>query len=98
MTTSPVDRADAVAAAVTSVPGVGGLHGGSFGEVATYLPGRRVPGVRLTDEIAEIHVAVVMGSSIRDVADAVVAAVTPLVSTPVQVVVEDVVTATPDGA
>ena len=43
-------------AAVLSVPDVHDLHGGAFGEVATYLPGRRVPGVRLTDDGVELHV------------------------------------------
>lgn len=37
--------ADRVAEAVLAVPGVAGLNGGAFGEVATYLPGRRVVGV-----------------------------------------------------
>ncbi len=35
---------DRVAAAALSVPGVHDLHGGVLGEVATYLPGRRVGG------------------------------------------------------
>jgi hypothetical protein len=45
--------------------------------------------------VAEVHVAVVMGSPITTVAEAVVATVSPLVATPVQVVVEDVVPASP---
>jgi hypothetical protein len=36
---------DAVAAAVLGCAGVAGLDGGRFGEVASYLPGRKVPGV-----------------------------------------------------
>lgn len=45
--------ADRVAAAVLSRPHVVGLHGGRFGEIATYLAGRRVRGVRIRpDEIA----------------------------------------------
>lgn len=83
--------ADAVADAVVAVEGVGGLHAGSFGEVGTLLPGRRVAGVRVVDSGAEVHITVEMGHRITDVADAVVAAVEPLVGTPVQVVVEDVV-------
>lgn len=81
---------DLVVDAVLAVPGVSGLHAGSFGEVATYLPGRRVAGVRLGDDAAEVHVAVVMGSPIAEVAERVVAAVAPLVHAPVRVFVEDV--------
>lgn len=93
MTAFPEDPAlvaDLVASAVLAVPGVTALHAGSFGEVATYLPGRRVVGVRLRDEVAEVHVVVAMGASLLDVADVVRHTVAPLVGTPVQVVVEDV--------
>ena len=44
--------ADLVATAALSVSGVLALHPGSFGQVATYLPGRRVEGVRLGAERA----------------------------------------------
>lgn len=93
---TPDALVDRVAAAALAVPGVDGLHAGSFGEVGTYLPGRRVAGVRLADDVAEVHVAVVMGSPIPDLAAAVVTAVSPLVDTPVQVFVEDVVPARHD--
>lgn len=86
----PTTTADDVAAAVLAVRGVRGLHAGSFGEVGTYLPGRRVMGVRLGGDVTEVHIVVVMGSSIADLADQVVAAVEPLVQAPVQVFVEDV--------
>ena len=36
---------DAVAAAVAGCAGVSALDGGQFGEVASYLPGRKVTGV-----------------------------------------------------
>lgn len=84
------DRADAVAAAALSVPGVTGLHAGSWGEVGTHLPGRRVDGVRLRDDVTEVHVTVAMGSRVLDVARDVRRAVAELVDTPVAVVVEDV--------
>lgn len=48
-------EAELVAAAVLAVPGVAGLHGGTFGEVATYLPGRRVHGVRFEPDDARAH-------------------------------------------
>ena len=89
----PAPLADRVADATLSVPGVTGLHAGSFGEVASYLPGRRVNGVRLRDDVAEVHVAVAMGRPLLEVAEAVRAAVAALVTTPVEVVVEDVTAA-----
>jgi len=94
VTVAPKDLAavaDSVAAAALSVPGVSRLHGGSFGEVATYLAGRQVEGVRLRDGLLEVHLAVVMGSALLEVAGAVRDAVTPLVDTQVDVFVEDVV-------
>ena len=81
--------ADQVATAALAVPGVTALHGGTF-SVGTYLPGRRVLGVRLTSAYAEVHVAVAMGSRVAEVATALVAAVEPLVGVPVRVFVEDV--------
>ena len=50
--------ADAVAASVLQVPQVHDLGGGVGGEVATYLPGRRVQGVRITDDRVEIHIEI----------------------------------------
>ena len=92
-TPEPAPLADRVAEATLSVPGVTGLHAGSFGEVASYLPGRRVNGVRLRDDVAQVHVAVAMGQPLLQVAEAVRAAVATLVTTPVEVVVEDVTAA-----
>ncbi|MBW0102897.1 hypothetical protein I4I78_10725 [Pseudonocardia sp. KRD-291] len=42
--------AERLAAAVTGCPSVARLHGGPFGEVATYLPGRRVTGIRISGD------------------------------------------------
>lgn len=78
-----------VAQAVERTPGVVALHGGRFGEVATYRPGGRIAGVRL-GETAQVHVVVEYGTRVPDVAAAVRDAVAPLVDTPVDVTVEDV--------
>ncbi len=52
--------AAAVAAAVLAHPGVAAMSGGAFGTVASYLPRRRVVGVRLPLEDADpVEVAVV---------------------------------------
>jgi hypothetical protein len=90
-----VELVDQVAAAVLAVPGVAGLHGGTFGEAATYLPGRRVRGIRLQHDNTEVHLAVLFGSDVRVTATAVRAALTGLVPDPIHVTVEDVVTAAP---
>jgi uncharacterized alkaline shock family protein YloU len=70
---------DAVAEAVGAVPGVSGLSAGSVPEVATYLPGRRVAGVRVADGEFEIHVKARWGRTLPEVVQEVRAAVAPLV-------------------
>jgi hypothetical protein len=56
----PVALAERVAAAVTAHPAVAGLHGGLYGGVATYLPGRRLVGVRIGEGDEPVEVAVVL--------------------------------------
>ena len=81
-------------AAVLAVPGVHDLHGGVIGEVATYLPGRRVSGIRLreagSDTSSEVHVVLDWDSPVLPTADAVRSRLEGLVPGPVHVVVEDV--------
>jgi len=92
-TPAPGDVSDRIAAAVRGVSGVADLHSGMFGEIGTYLPGRRVPGIRVAEGVAEVHISVVFGVSIGDTAAAVRSAVgaqLPDVTT-VNVIVEDVV-------
>ena len=87
---SPPDL-DAVSAAVVACPHVAGMAGGPFGEVATYLPGRRLPGVRLVGDELEIHVVARWGPSLPGVADAVRLAVAPLAAgSPVTVYIDDI--------
>lgn len=89
------DLVDRIAAAVLAVPGVVALHGGEFGEIATYLPGRRVRGIRLSDDRGEVHIAVRLGisdggsESVLEVAEATRRAVSEVVGRPIDVVVED---------
>ena len=91
----PREPADLVAAVVRAVPGVADLHPGMFGEVGTYLPGRRVPGVRLGDTGTDVHVTVYFDAHVRDVATQIRRAVAVAVGGPVNVTVEDVVPRTP---
>ncbi|MEJ8279662.1 Asp23/Gls24 family envelope stress response protein [Pseudonocardia spirodelae] len=83
---------DRIADAVLSCPGVAQLHAGRFGEIATYLPGRRVSGIRVdpTAQAVEIHVVGRYPASVAAIADQVRAAVLPVVGdTRVDVVVGD---------
>ena len=84
------DAAEAIASATLAVAGVSALHAGIIGEVATYLPGRRVNGVRLTDEACEVHIVLDWGSPVVATADDVRTAIEPFVDVPVHVTVEDV--------
>lgn len=75
---------------VQACPAVAGLHGGRFGEVATYLPGRRVRGVRVTEAGVEIHVVGRYPASTTEIAAQVRAATAPKVGAlPVHVTIED---------
>ena len=87
--------ADRVRAAVLAVPGVADMHAGSFGEVATYLPGRRVVGVRMRTDVTEVDVVVDWGADVLATADAVRAAVQAVNGPTVTVVIQDV--AAPPG-
>lgn len=86
----PIDP-DAVVAATLACPGVARMYPGVVGEVATYLPGRRVPGVRLPGHEVEVHVVARWGEPLPEIAERVRAAVRPLAAPlPVAVYVDDV--------
>jgi len=83
---------------VLAVPGVAKLHPGRFGEVATYLPGRRVTGIRSGRDAVEVHLVLAAGHPVQAVAQQVHAVVAARVDLPVQVHVEDVLdVAAPPG-
>ena len=82
---------DAVAAAVAAVPGVARLSRGSTVEIATYLPERRVHGVRVRDDAVDVHVVARSGRVLPELADEIrraVATVAP--DLPVGVYVDDI--------
>ena len=89
--------AEAVAAAVLAHPGVARLSGGPFGTIASYLPGRRVVGVRLPledNDPVEIAVVARMGMPLPLLADELGAAVVAVVGpVAVDVTIADVETA-----
>jgi hypothetical protein len=98
----PVDRPlpERVAAAVLGHPAVARLDGGPFGSVASYLPGRRVVGVRAGDGAGSepVEVAVVVrwpaGSPLPALAGEIAALVRGVAGErPVDVTVADLVPA-----
>ena len=94
-TPSTAELAEQVAGAVLAVSGVAGLHGGAFGEIATYLPGRRVDGIRIGPDLCVVHIVARYPCDLRAVAATVHARVAAMVSVPVQVTIEDLDEHTP---
>ncbi|MDG3009079.1 Asp23/Gls24 family envelope stress response protein [Rhodococcus sp. D2-41] len=80
-----------IAAAALAVPGVAELHGGAFGEIATYLPGERVVGVTVGDAGARVHITVYSDQDVREVAAAVRRDVEAATGLKAVVTVEDVI-------
>lgn len=83
------DPVEIVAALVLDTDGVAALHGGDFGEIATYLPGRRVHGIRIGSDSCAIHVTAEYPADLAALADTVRARVEPVVGVPVHVTIED---------
>jgi hypothetical protein len=69
----------AVAAAVQGCAGVSDLHSGRFGEIASYLPGRRVPGVIVRDWSVLVGVRSRWGVRAADLFAQIASAVAPLI-------------------
>jgi len=86
----PHDLAEDVEAVVLALPGVVRLDGGKFGGLGTYLPGRRVTGVRIDDEGTEVHIVVSGIEPIQTTAGRVQRAVSAIAPMPVHVHVEDI--------
>ncbi len=57
---APAEPADRIAEAVLQHPCVRRLDGGEFGTIASYLPGRRVVGVRAGERGEPVEVSVVL--------------------------------------
>lgn len=57
-------QVDGIAAAALACPAVAGLDRGGWQQVATYLPGRRVVGVRIEDERVLVSVVMAAGASV----------------------------------
>jgi hypothetical protein len=62
------ERLDGLAETLLASPHISALSEGVFGTVASYLPGRRIPGLRvLPDGRLEVHVVMAWGSTVDDV-------------------------------
>lgn len=83
--------AEAVAERAAGCRSVARLSPGPVGEVATYLPGRRVEGVRLAGGQIEVHVVARWGVRVPDLAAEVRAGVGSIAAGfPIDVHVDDV--------
>lgn len=83
---------DAVAAATLAAPSVARMSGGALGEVATFLPGRRVPGVRVRPDGVDVHIVARFGANLPLAADEVRRLVRPhAADLPVSVFIDDIV-------
>lgn len=73
-------EAERIAAAVADCPAVARLDSGRFGEVATYLPGRRVPGVAIREDAIEVSVVGSATATARELLAQVRGSVGPLLA------------------
>ncbi len=82
---------DAVAAAVRGCAGVSGLDGGQFGEVASYLPGRKVQGVVVSGGRVRVQIRSQWAVPAPELAALIKAVLVPLTGhRPVDVVIADI--------
>jgi len=70
---------DAIAAATLGCPAVAQLHEGGSRAVATYLPGRRVVGVRVEERRVLVSVVLASGSSVHSLEAQVRGALAPYI-------------------
>ncbi len=83
--------ADIVSTIVSNLPDVAGLSVGAFGEVASYLPGRKILGVRVDDDAVEVHIVARYGKALGTIAEQIGSALAPvLAGRPLQVFVDDI--------
>lgn len=101
-TPSSFDAAQAplLATRTAAVPGVAHLDGGTFGEFSTYLPTELVKGIAYDAASARLKVAIAIHwpHPPHEVADAVRSALAQAVTDPIDIYVNDIVTAPPPTA
>jgi hypothetical protein len=64
VTSADVD-VEAIARSVEACPAVASLSSGAVGLAVSYLPGKRVEGVRVSDERVEVHVVARWGATVQ---------------------------------
>lgn len=85
-------EAQRIHAAVLGCPDVVALSAGPFGEIASYLPGGRVTGVRTDDRRVEVHVVARYGTPLPEVAERIGRALDGLLAgRTLEIAVEDIV-------
>jgi hypothetical protein len=82
---------DDIYAEVIACPGVAGLGSGMIGELATYLPGRRVPGIRVTPELVQLEICARWGPSAQQIGAQIWAALASVVTDrPIEIAITDI--------
>jgi hypothetical protein len=82
---------DAVAATVLGCAGVAGLDGGRFGEMASYLPGRTVEGVVVSDGRVKVQIRTRWAVPVPELAALIRTILMPVTGhRPVDVVIADI--------
>ena len=71
---------DAVHAAVSNCPGVAGVGSGTLAALTTYLPGRRIPGIRINPESIELEIVANWDATAAAIGRHIRAAIAGLVS------------------
>ena len=70
---------DAVHAAVAACPGVAGLGSGTVSSLTTYLPGRRLSGIRINPDSVDLEIIAAWGTAAADIYRQIQTAVTAAV-------------------
>ena len=82
---------DDIATAVLACPGVAGLGSGVIGELATYLPGRRVSGIRVSTTLVELEICAAWGFPAQQIAEQILTALAGVVTgRPVEITIVDI--------
>jgi hypothetical protein len=83
---------DAVHRAVAACAGVSSVGSGSVAALTTYLPGRRVPGVRINPDSVELEIVAEWGSTAAGVSNEIRQALVGLTNgRPIDITIADIV-------
>jgi hypothetical protein len=71
---------DAVHAAIAGCPGVSSVGSGTVASLTTYLPGRRVAGIRVGPDTLEVEIVALWGTTAHELDTHIRQVLAPLVS------------------